>query len=498
MLALVSLWWLLFFTLLGLCLGSFLNAVIYRLPRNRSLRDPLWSACPHCGHRIYWYDNLPVLSFILLRGRCRHCGVPIATRYLIIEISMALIVLMLLDAFLIGRVRSGLSESAFGLTDRLITHWPILAAHIILFACLLPMSVIDLEHYWVDVRFTNFATIAGFVLHTLWTPKHSAEWGRPFDTTAVMALFAVVGLGIVRLVLICQPHADSEEIEESALKEAFSEPSLPGSPRRPPPSLASPSRASAWVAGLLLLGMFIALWVDAAGKADLRHTGRAVLPLLLFFGLIVWESTVKRPADQQIMDAIHEERHGARRMVLSELGLLLPVILFGALGCLVMGGTVDLSNSISDALHAETPFTGLSTLRNWTPLLGLATAATGYIIAGAMGWTVRIVFTLLFGKEAFGSGDIHLMAATGCVAGWPVVVLGFFLTCGLAMVGWLLALPFKRPRALPLGPWLTLSFLVVILFHDSIIEWPVVTRAVDLFRLLFLENSQLQVFEGLR
>ena len=167
----------------------------------------------------------------------------------------------------------------------------------------------------------------------------------------------------------------------------------------------------------MLLGTFIALWVDAVGKADLRHAGRAMLPLLLFFGLLVWESTVKRPADRQIMDAINEERHGARRMVLSELGLLLPVLLFGALGCLVMGDTVDLSNRISDALHAETPFAGLSTLRNWTPLLGLATAASGYIIAGAMGWTVRIVFTLLFGKEAFGSGDIHLMAATGCVAG---------------------------------------------------------------------------------
>ena len=162
-----TLWWLFFWTVLGLCVGSFLNAVIYRLPRNRSLLSPFWSACPDCGHRIRWYDNLPVISFILLRGRCRDCGLPISTGYMVIELSMALVVLMLLDAFFIGHVRSGLSNSPFGLIDRLSQDWPILLAHIILFACLLPMSVIDLKYYWVDVRFTNVVIVAGFILHAL-------------------------------------------------------------------------------------------------------------------------------------------------------------------------------------------------------------------------------------------------------------------------------------------------------------------------------------------
>ena len=194
---LVTLWWLTFWTVLGLCLGSFLNAVIYRIPRRRSLRVPLWSACPHCRRRIEWYDNIPILSFILLGGRCRHCAVPISTRYLVIESAMALIVLMLLDAFLVGHVRRGLSVSDFGLTDRLASDWPILVAHVVLFACLLAMSAIDLEHYWVDIRFTNLVTIVGFTMHALWTPKHSLDWIRPFDATAVMSLFAVGGLGLV-------------------------------------------------------------------------------------------------------------------------------------------------------------------------------------------------------------------------------------------------------------------------------------------------------------
>ena len=92
----------------------------------------------------------------------------------------------------------------------------------------------------------------------------------------------------------------------------------------------------------------------------------------------------------------------------------------------------------------------------------------------------------------FGAGDIHLMAATGCVAGWPVVFLGFFLTCWLAVVGWLIRwlLSRERSRALPLGPWLALSFLIVVIFFDSITQWPVVARFSDTVQMLFLLNSQ--------
>ena len=129
-------------------------------------------------------------------------------------------------------------------------------------------------------------------------------------------------------------------------------------------------------------------------------------------------------------------------------------------------------------------------MRHWQPLYGFATAASGFVVAGALGWVVRILFTLAFGKEAFGTGDIHLMAATGSVAGWPVVVLGFILTCGVAVLGWLLTLPFKRTRALPLGPWLALSFLAVVIFYAPILELPVVARTLEAINLLFIHNSQ--------
>jgi leader peptidase (prepilin peptidase)/N-methyltransferase len=72
--------------LLGLMIGSFLNVVTWRLPRGQSLSRP-GSSCPRCGHAIRWRDNVPVLSWLILRGRCRDCGDKISARYPLIELA---------------------------------------------------------------------------------------------------------------------------------------------------------------------------------------------------------------------------------------------------------------------------------------------------------------------------------------------------------------------------------------------------------------------------
>ncbi len=79
--------WYIFFV--GMCIGSFLNVCIYRLPSGKSIVRPA-SACPDCGTAIHWYDNIPLISYVILRGRCRGCKTPISIRYPIVELLCGL------------------------------------------------------------------------------------------------------------------------------------------------------------------------------------------------------------------------------------------------------------------------------------------------------------------------------------------------------------------------------------------------------------------------
>ena len=78
-----------FGVLLGLCVGSFLNVVIYRLPNGMNLATPP-SHCPGCGHHLKWYENIPLLSYVFLKGRCRMCKMHISCRYPLVEATNAI------------------------------------------------------------------------------------------------------------------------------------------------------------------------------------------------------------------------------------------------------------------------------------------------------------------------------------------------------------------------------------------------------------------------
>lgn len=113
------------FTLFGLVFGSFANVVIWRLPRGESFVSPP-SHCPACGTRIRWYDNVPLISWLVLGGRCRDCGEPISQRYFLVEAASGVL-------FALAALR-------FGPTLRAV-----LAAA--LFWFLLVLSAIDVDHY---------------------------------------------------------------------------------------------------------------------------------------------------------------------------------------------------------------------------------------------------------------------------------------------------------------------------------------------------------------
>jgi leader peptidase (prepilin peptidase)/N-methyltransferase len=108
----------------GLLFGSFANVLIWRVPRGESIVSP-GSHCPACGHDIRWYDNVPVVSWLILRGRCRDCGQPIAWRYPLVELASGAL-------WVLAGWRFGLTAAT--------------PLAIVFFYLLLVLAVIDLDH----------------------------------------------------------------------------------------------------------------------------------------------------------------------------------------------------------------------------------------------------------------------------------------------------------------------------------------------------------------
>jgi leader peptidase (prepilin peptidase) / N-methyltransferase len=126
----------------GLLVGSFLNVVAWRLPRGESLVAP-GSRCPGCGHPVRPYDNVPVVSWLLLRGRCRDCRTPISARYPLVEaLSAALAVAVVLTS-------DDLNDLLLGLT---------------LVALLVPIALIDLDHRIIPNRLTALGAVAALAI----------------------------------------------------------------------------------------------------------------------------------------------------------------------------------------------------------------------------------------------------------------------------------------------------------------------------------------------
>lgn len=133
---------------LGLAVGSFLNVCIHRIPRGASVVNPP-SACPQCGYRLRWFDNIPVLSYLWLRGRCRRCRAPISIRYPIVE-------LITMSVFL-------LHHAAWG--------WdPILVPRLIFACALIVLFAIDLEHQLLPDVITLPGIVLGLLVSTVFPP----------------------------------------------------------------------------------------------------------------------------------------------------------------------------------------------------------------------------------------------------------------------------------------------------------------------------------------
>ena len=161
----------------GAAIGSFLNVGIYRLPRDISIKEPRRSFCPICKAQIPWGQNIPLVSWLVLRGRCANCGARIAFRYFGVELLTALLFLAVWEFF----------------------PWKIAVAYWVFISILLIATFVDLEHFIIPDQITIGGTIAGIVASFLVPELMSAD--TRLAAVVRSALAAALGYVILWIVL---------------------------------------------------------------------------------------------------------------------------------------------------------------------------------------------------------------------------------------------------------------------------------------------------------
>lgn len=161
--------------LYGACWGSFLNVVIYRLPREQSLVRPR-SRCPSCSTPIAWHDNIPVLSWLALRGRCRHCRKPVSARYPLVEATVS------------------------ALTAALWLAWPgrplWSAAAALAAGALVAVALIDWDTFLIPDELSVGLVVAGLLFSPLNPYLDPGPWGEWWRAPWWSLRGALIGFGL--------------------------------------------------------------------------------------------------------------------------------------------------------------------------------------------------------------------------------------------------------------------------------------------------------------
>jgi leader peptidase (prepilin peptidase) / N-methyltransferase len=450
--------WVLFVFAHGACMGSLVNVLVYRMPRGL---NTIWppSRCPSCDTRLSWRDNIPVLGWLALRGKCRYCRKAISPEYPIVEAFVGLLfVLFFVVWYLLPRATTLGGFDLSAMTPRWTAlntpynTWPEFLVLLTLLTCLVAMTLIDAKTFTIPLKLTWAPAIAAVIVH----PLHAAWFGQPgiippraqigwtwaIPTPSDMrwdviglSIGGVAGLGIGLLLLyfklISRSFEDFPAWEEKAIaaQEAAAKAAQTPVPVQegltPVPEGLMPVSAG----------------VSEVPAAPPVEPGSAP------------SSPELASCDPELWRTYPH----ARREMVKELAFLAPCILLMLLGWYAgrhFGGM---------SFNPLTGFSAKFSAPLW--LTVLSGVLLGYLVGAGVVWFVRIAGSFGFGKEAMGMGDVHLMGGIGACLGWIDATLGFF---GAAFVGLAWAVlgrivGGKFLKTLPYGPFLAVSTVLVLL-----------------------------------
>lgn len=439
---------------LGACVGSLTNVLVYRLPRGLSVVSPP-SRCPSCSTRLTWRENVPIVGWLLLRGRCRFCKAKISAEYPIVEAVAALLFVGLYALWFMtpnwGTSPLGVPWSSLKpdwALGGIAATWPTMLVVLTLFSCLLATTLIDARTYTIPLELTWIPVGVALALHTghaAWVsqmtrtgelPVTAEGWTWTIATPGLMgwwwvgaAIGGAVGVVVSNLLLragLLKPSfADYEAWEEGE---------------------------RARVAAEGAEGGVAAEGVEEEGGEEGEHSSERCAT-----GEDEDEGVSHDP--EMWIQYPH-----ARREVLRELLFLAPV-----LGLAMVGGWIGRRFGGTSSVDVVS---GSVVYEHAVPLWLDAGSGVllGYLVGAGVIWGVRIFGSLAFGKEAMGLGDVHLLGAIGACLGWVDAVLAFFAACFAGAFWGIAGRIFSGvfAKALPFGPYLAAGALAVVLFKHPI------------------------------
>ena len=444
-----------FVTAVGACIGSLTNVLVYRMPLGLDVVTPT-SRCPKCDHKLSWRENIPIFGWILLRGKCRFCKCKISAEYPIVETIVAVLFggifalwYMVPDDAIFGLGRIAPEWAANGMA---IT-WPAMVVFLVLVGAMVSMTIIDARTSMIPLELTWVPAIVALVLHTghaiwfqtkygnpvmmpagitdLWTvPNARLHWhtapGEVWTiATGGMGGWKFIGIGLggcvgliisnlmLKFGLLTRSFADFEQWyqEHHAGKEQDSSAS------------DTDDRSD-------------------SDEAESEPTAQ----------------TQEAPEESESIESWLMYPYARREMVRELAFLCMPVLCGIAGGWLMVRFFGQWGPQAANGQQV-----GPENAPLWLVVLG--GVLMGYLIAGAVVWSVRIGGSLLFGKEAMGLGDVHMMAAVGACIGWIDPTIAFFVAAFVGLAYAVAAQVFsgKLSKVMPYGPFLAVATMMVVL-----------------------------------